>query len=41
MGARAKAVDEIVDSNTFFSHLILTTAYFVYMDLYRQLLSDR
>lgn len=40
MGARARAVDEIVDNNTLFSHLMIaTSAHFVYMDLNRQLWS--
>ena len=42
MGARAKAVDEIVDINTLFPHLMTaTSAHFAYMDLYRRLLSNR
>ena len=41
MGARARVVDEIVDSNTLFSYLMRTTsAHFTYVDLYRQLLSN-
>lgn len=40
MGARAIA-DEIVDSNTFFPHLMMaTSAFFTYVDLYRRLLSN-
>jgi len=39
MGAWVKAVDEIVNNNIPFPHLIMTTSdYFAYMDLYRRLL---
>ena len=34
MGARARAIDEIVDSNTLFPHLmIVTSAHFTYVDV--------
>ena len=41
MGARARAVNKIVDSNTLFPHLMMTTStHFAYMDLYKRLLSN-
>ena len=40
MEARAKAVDDIVDNNTFTHLMMATSAHFSYVDLYRQLLSN-
>ena len=44
MGARARAVDEIVDINILFPHLMMTTsahfAYFAYVNLYKRMLSN-
>jgi hypothetical protein len=42
MGVRTRAVDEIVDSNKFFSYFIIgMLAYFVCIDSYRRLLFNR
>jgi hypothetical protein len=41
MGARARVVDEIVDSNTLFPHLMMAmSSHFAYVDSNRQLLSN-